>query len=279
MTRPFLAALAVLSVAVLSVGCSQQPSMDPALVAQHRTKLTLAEEPDGAQTVLDVRKVMLGEEESAEHTDEPAGEDAAATATANNETAEDAATEESDEPAEGEVVAEHDSAEHKEHADHAEGEEHADHDHAEGEEHAGHDHADHDPAKPKTPVVSEMDVVLVGKVGGVPNPSQQTHPEFPFAKHQALFFLSDPEAAAEFEEHQHEHAPGEECAFCSAHAADVAHLIAVVQFNDEQGEPLPVDARELFDLKEKETVVVRGKAKMTPSGMLIVDADGLYVRR
>jgi hypothetical protein len=227
---------------------------------------------------------MLGEEETDEHAEEAAG-DAAATSTAETDAVADAAPAEGAETtaaAEGEEHADHEHAEGEEHAhhEHAEGEEHADHDHAD-HDHADHDHADHDHehAEAKAPVVSEMDVVLVGTVGGVANPSQQTHPEFPFAKHQALFFLADPEAASEFEEHQHKHAPGEECAFCSAHAADAAHLIAVVQFNDDKGEPLPVDARELFDLKEKETVVVRGKAKMTPTGMLIVDADGLYVRR
>jgi hypothetical protein len=124
-----------------------------------------------------------------------------------------------------------------------------------------------------------MDVVLVGAVGGVANPSQQSHPEFPFAQGKAVFFLADPEAVALVEEHVHQHAPGEECSFCAAHAGDSAHMLAVVKFADEQGKPLPIDARELFDLKEKDTVVVRGKAKIDPSGMLTVDATGLYVRR
>ena len=239
MNRPFFAVSALFAAAMLAVGCSQ-PSMDPALVAAHRTKLTMAEEPDGAQTVLDVRRVMLGEEATEEHDHELA------------------------EGAEGEAAAEDD------------------HSGETPEEHAAHAHEDetaHDNAEPKTPVLSEMDVVLVGAVGGVANPSPQSHPEFPFARRQALFFLADPEAAAEYEEHAHQHAPGEECAFCSAHAGEAAHLVAVVQFNDKAGKPLPVDARELFDLKEKETVVVRGKAKMTPTGMLTVEADGLYVRR
>jgi hypothetical protein len=84
---------------------------------------------------------------------------------------------------------------------------------------------------------------------------------------------------AEMEEHEHKHAPGEECAFCAAHAGDSAYVLAVVQFADENGKPLKVDARDLFELKEKETVVVRGNAKIDPAGMLIVDATGLYVRR
>ena len=146
--------------------------------------------------------------------------------------------------------------------------------------HEGDDHADHDHAhETKAPLVEELDVVLVGSVGGVPNPSDQSTPDFPFAKGQAIFFLVDPEVAAEAEAHAHTHAEGEECAFCAAHAADSAHAIAVVQFADEKGKPLAVDARDLFELKEKETVVVKGKAKAAANGMITVDATGLYVRR
>ena len=52
-----------------------------------------------------------------------------------------------------------------------------------------------------------------------------------------------------------------------------------MQFADEKGKPLAVDARDLFELKEKETVVVKGKAKAAANGMITVDATGLYVRR
>ncbi len=237
----------VAGAAGLLAGCSKSPTVDPAVVAEHRARLSLAEEPDGAQTVLEVRHALLGEEPEghehehaageAEHTAEQAGADSAA-------------------------------------AKEAAGAEHADHDHA-------HESAATGEAKPeeKAPEVSDLAVVLVGAVGGVPNPSEQSNPDFPFAKGKAVFFLADPEAVAEMEEHEHHHAPGEECAFCASHAADSAHVLAVVQFHDTQGKPLAVDARELFDLKEKETVVVRGKANIDPSGMLVVDADGLYVRR
>jgi hypothetical protein len=223
-----------------TIGCSRQATVDPARVAEHRSRLALAEEPDGAQTVLEVRKVMFGEEaEEAEH------------------------------------------HEGEEHAD----DEHTDEEHAEGEdadEHADHDHdheGDAEKEATKSPVVPEMDVVLVGAVGGVPNPSEQANPEFPFSKGKAAFFLADPEFVAEAEEHAHQHGEGEECAFCEAHAHESAHALALVQFPDERGKPLAVDARDLFELKEKETVVVRGKAKIDPSGLLTVDATGLYVRR
>jgi hypothetical protein len=238
---------ACLGLAALA-GCSGGAKVDPAEVARQRTRLTLAEEPDGAQTVLDIRAVMFGEDPAALH---------------------------------AELEHEH-AEEHAEHTEETADAEHTEegHGHAKEEhEHAGeeHEHVALDPdAKPK---LAEMDVVLVGTVGGVPNPTTQSHPEFPFAKGEAMFFLSDPEAAAEFAEHGHQHAPGEECAFCAAHAADAAALLAVVQFHDEKGKLLSVDARELFDLKEKETVVVRGKARIVPGGMLAVEATGLYVRR
>jgi len=216
-------------------GCSSQPAgMASAEVDKLRTKLTLAEEPDGVKTVSEVRLAMLGEEAPdvlglIEESEEHAGHDH-----------------------EGEVS---EAA-------------------SEGEEHEGHE--DH---KHYKPLIEDMDVVLVGVVGGIPNPSEQSLPEFPFAKDKALFFLSDPEAVAELDEHGHQHAPGEECAFCAAHAAEASALIAGVTITDERGKLLPVDARELFDLKDKDVVVVRGKAHADAHGTITVAADGVYVRR
>ncbi len=241
--------------------------MDPAATAKLRTQLTLADEPDGVQTVSEVRLALLGEtapnvlallETEHEHAGDGGGPDGIA-----------AAARGGDEHvhAEGE---DHDHADVAEH-DH----DHADHDHADHD----HEHGDHDHAHEAGGDVKEMDVVLVGVVGGIPNPSEQSYAEFPFAKGHAMFFLADPEAVAELQEHGHQHAPGEECAFCAAHAADATALIAAVQFSDENGKAYPVDARELFELKEGETVVVRGKAKGQAGGILTVDATGLYVRR
>jgi hypothetical protein len=231
-------------------GCGSPPAaMAPAEVETLRTKLTLAEEPDGVKTVSEVRLAMLGEEAPdvmglIEHEgNEHAGHDH-----------------------EGAAPDEHEGEAH----DHAE--EHA----VESADHEGESHEDH---KHYEPVVSNMDVVLVGVVGGIPNPSEQSLPEFPFAKGKAMFFLSDPEAVAELEEHGHQHAPGEECAFCAANAAEASALIAGVTITDEHGKLLPVDARELFDLKDKDVVVVRGKAHADAHGTITVAADGVYVRR
>jgi hypothetical protein len=165
------------------------------------------------------------------------------------------------------------------HADHTENDAaHADHDEvaADDAEHEAEAEAG-DVAAADRP--ESMDVAIVGVLGGVPNPMDQTVAEFPFAKGQAMFFLADPEAVAELEEHGHQHAPGEECVFCEAHAADAQELIAAVNFEDENGKPIKIDSRELFELKEHEVVVVRGTARLDSSGILTVDATGLYVRR
>lgn len=176
-----------------AAGCSGSTQVDPAVLAAQRKLFVLAEEPDGAQTVLDVRQALSGEDAE---------------------------------------------------------------------------------KRPK-----EIEVVVVGLVGGTPNPSEQSQPEFPFVKNRAMFFLADPEAVAEHDEHAHHHAPGEECAFCKAHADDMAHALAAIQFKDQSGKVPAVDVRQLFDLEEQDAVVVRGVARLAEGGSLVVDATGLYVRR
>ena len=293
MIRRFIVLLALPGLTLLGVSGCSKPGLDPAVVAKHRTALLMEEEPDGAQTVLEVREVMFGAPADtgvphdhdgdgvADHAPEDHPAEEGADHDHDGDGKADHAAEDHDHAAEGEAGHDHDGDGKADHA--AEEHDHADHDHAhEGDDHdhAGHDHADHDHAhETKAPLVEELDVVLVGSVGGVPNPSAEATPDFPFAKGKAIFFLVDPEVAAEAEEHAHTHAEGEECAFCAAHAADAAHAIAVVQFADEKGKPLAVDARDLFELKEKETVVVKGKAKAAANGMITVDATGLYVRR
>jgi len=197
-----------------AVGCNQSPGLDAKAVTAYRTSFTLAEEPDGVQTVGDVRSTLLGEPEE-DHN--------------------------------------HDGDDHD-------------------EDHEGHEDHAH--------ATESMNVVMVGHIGGLANPWAKTVPEFPFAKTQAIFYLADPLAIAENAEHAHEHshAPGEECAFCAAHAENQADMLAVVQFVDKNGKVLPVDVRQLFEVKEKDIVVVSGKARVTAGGILAVEAKGLYVR-
>ena len=61
-------------------------------------------------------------------------------------------------------------------------------------------------------------------------------------------------------------------------AEDQANMIAMVQFVDKNGKVLPMDVREMFQVKESDMVVVRGKAHVTAGGILVVNAEGLYVR-
>jgi hypothetical protein len=157
-------------------------------------------------------------------------------------------------------------------------EESAEHSH-EGEtaeEHAAHAHDhDHEHVFP----TEAKEVAMVGQVGGLANPWEETQPEFPFSTHYAVFFLADPQAVAEHAESGHVHAPGEECAFCASHAEENSELFAMVRLVDENGKVIPVDVREMFDVTENDTVVVKGSAQILEGGMMIVKASGIYVRK
>jgi hypothetical protein len=123
-------------------------------------------------------------------------------------------------------------------------------------------------------------VVLVGQVGGMPNPWGEAEPNFPWKAGQATFFLVDPSVAAEFADHQH--AEGEDhadCPFCAREATAKADGVAAVNVLGSDGKPVGIDARELLGLKEGDVVVVRGAATLLGGELLVLDADGVYVRR
>ncbi|MCA9230503.1 MAG: hypothetical protein KDA57_07620 [Planctomycetales bacterium] len=295
------------------LGCGQSAkNIDPELVATHRTRLTLTEEPDGAQVVPEVRNALLGIEEEhdshehdhgdhdehadhddhdheadqdhADHDDDESDQDEAEDdeddGDEDGDDEDEADGDDGDEDEDDEDGDDDEDEEADDDTEHADHEDHADHEH-EGE-HA-HEHADHEEHEHEEVVVVKatkpMNVVLVGQIGGLTNPWQETQPDFPFARNEASFFLSDPQSVAENEESGHVHADGEECAFCAAHAADRSSMLAMVRFLDEKGNVLPMDARQLFDVKEKDTVVVRGTARVIEGGMMVVEADGLYIRR
>lgn len=224
-------------------GCSSS-SLDPSLIAQHRARLTLTEEPDNVMTVYEVRESLLGSHE-ADHDD---GNAIDATATADSQ-----------------------SGEADQHTEPQAPEDAAD------EDHGVHEHDHH--AEEITEATEKSAVAMVGQIGGLSNPWEETQPEYPFAEHQAVFFLADPQAIAEHEEAGHVHAPGEECAFCAAHAEENSELLAVIRVVDDSGQVLPVDVRQILDLKARDTVVVRGEAQVLPGGMMVVEATGVYVRR
>jgi hypothetical protein len=123
------------------------------------------------------------------------------------------------------------------------------------------------------------DVTLVGQIGGMPNPWKETHPDFPWFKNQASFFVLDSKLAQQFAHHAHHHGGHHDCTFCQNLAAKNAHAVAVVNLTDENGKILKVDSRDLLGLEEKQTVVVRGRAELLGGTMMVLHADGIHVRR
>ncbi|TWT88849.1 hypothetical protein Mal64_23370 [Pseudobythopirellula maris] len=122
-------------------------------------------------------------------------------------------------------------------------------------------------------------VVLVGKVGGIPNPWGKLEPDFPWRENQAAFFLVDPATAMEFDEHDAgdpDHLA--DCPFCAREAANQASAVAAVNFSDAQGKQIAIGARELLGLKAGDTVVVRGEAQLLAGDLLVVEANGLFIR-
>ena len=130
----------------------------------------------------------------------------------------------------------------------------------------------------KPNAATTRDVVVSGQIGGMLNLWPEQHPKFPWYEGQASFFLVDSKIASKFADHAKHHGAGHNCAFCQSLAVKNATAIAVVNFVDEKGEIIRTDARELLGLKENQTVVVRGKAKLIGGAMLVIDADGVYTR-
>lgn len=113
------------------------------------------------------------------------------------------------------------------------------------------------------------EVVLVGRIGAG---------EFdPWAAGQASFLMSEA-----LPETDHAETPGHDpanCPFCRRRAEKAASFTALVQFQDEQGAVVPIDARELLGVEQNQVVVVRGKARLDKVGTLVVAADGIHLKR
>jgi hypothetical protein len=106
-------------------------------------------------------------------------------------------------------------------------------------------------------------VVLVGKIGGVPEP---------WSKGRAGFVVIDPAA-----DHDTENCADADCPHCARHRArEQLKATALVEFV-EGGRVVPIDAKRLFRVKEGQVVVIRGKARLNEDN-LVIEADGLYVR-
>jgi len=132
-------------------------------------------------------------------------------------------------------------------------------------------------AKRQAGTSDAREVVVVGQIGGMPNVWPETHPDFPWYKGQASFFLVDSKIASQFASHAKAHGGNHNCSFCQGLARKNAHAIAVVNLVDEDGKTLRIDTRELLDLKENQQIAERGKAKLLGGRLLVIDADGIHV--
>ena len=111
------------------------------------------------------------------------------------------------------------------------------------------------------------EVVVVGRIGGSTDPWVENVAAFSIVD-QSLKACSDIE--------------GDGCPTPWDYCCETDKLptaTAVVKFVDESGKTVNVDARQLLNVKELQTVVVRGKAKRDDAGNLTVLATGIYPRQ
>jgi hypothetical protein len=112
------------------------------------------------------------------------------------------------------------------------------------------------------------EVTVVGRIGGDRDP---------WVTDRAAFSIVDTSLTPCDER------PGDTCKtpwdYCCE--PDIAKAMATVKFVDDDGKTLAIDARQLLlvaNLKELQTVVVKGQAKRDEAGNLTVLASGLFVR-
>ena len=107
----------------------------------------------------------------------------------------------------------------------------------------------------------EIDAIILVRIAAGDLPPWETG--------KAAFIVTD----ATGHEGEKDHDP-HTCPYCSRKIND---YLAKVRFYDEQGEVTDIDARELFDVKEKQLVIITGKASIDEEDLLAVSADGIYV--
>jgi hypothetical protein len=110
------------------------------------------------------------------------------------------------------------------------------------------------------------DILIVGRIGGVD----------PWVEGRAAFSIVDNSLKACSD------IPGDKCETpwdycCESHK--LATSTAFVKVVDENGDPVKADARELLNVKELSTVVIKGKAQRDDKGNLTILATGVYVKK
>jgi len=111
------------------------------------------------------------------------------------------------------------------------------------------------------------DLLIVGRIGGGANP---------WIKDAAAFTIVDPSLKACSD------IPGDKCPkpwdyCCETHKLPGA--TALVKVVDAEGQTVKADARDLLNVTELSTVVVKGKAQRDDAGNLTVLANGVYLKK
>ncbi len=113
-------------------------------------------------------------------------------------------------------------------------------------------------------------VVLIGRIAA--------GDQSPWHNGKAAFLLSDAAAFVDDSDHHHECHDHSNCKFCGEKTS-ITDRLAIVQFVDDRGEVLSVDARKLLGVQENDLVVVQGRGEVDSLGNLTLNAAGIYVRR
>ena len=111
------------------------------------------------------------------------------------------------------------------------------------------------------------DVLIVGRIGGA---------EDPWTEDFAAFTIVDNSLKACSD------IPGDECPIPWDYCCEMKRLRqskALVKVVDDQGDLVKADARQLLNVKELSTVIVKGKAKRDDAGNLTVLATGVFVKQ
>ena len=93
----------------------------------------------------------------------------------------------------------------------------------------------------------------------------------PFAEGKAAFIVTD----ATGHDGDESHDP-HECPFCKR---DITSVIARVEFADDTSKMIDIDARELFNVKEFDLLVIEGTGRFDEDDMLVIDTKKLYLQR
>lgn len=113
----------------------------------------------------------------------------------------------------------------------------------------------------------DEEIVIVGRIGGSENP---------WVDGRAAFSIVDNSLKACSD------IPGDGCEKPWDYCCETDKLptaTALIKVVDETGSLINEDAKKLLNLKELQTVVVKGKAKRDDTGNLTVFANGIFVRK